>query len=194
VSEGLHEGSGALEAFVRRVVPTATEYVFRRIKDSRFRVHHGKDSGLFKRAVAWMLEARDDAFDAVVLVIDEDDDANRARELTKAQEDTKHAPGMPRAMGVAVRTFDAWMLADEVVLSQVLRCQVLRLPDPERERDPKRRCVDLRDQAAIDLSQRDMYADIARQVDLHVLATRCPSGFGTFLARLRSCAETLGEK
>jgi hypothetical protein len=186
VSEGLHEGSGALEAFVRRVVDGVAEFEFRRFKDSRFRLHHGKDSMLFKRAIAWMREACADGFDAIVLVIDEDGDRQRTRELKKAQNETEHSGGIPRAMGVAIQSFDAWMLADESALAAVLQCHVSRQPAPENERDPKRRCRELLDSARIHIAPRMMYAEVARLADLQLLSKRCPSGFREFFARLQN--------
>jgi hypothetical protein len=124
VSEGAHEGSGALEHIVRRAIPEVAYCEWRPVKQSLTHVHHGKGSGVFKRAIRWALQARTDGFDALVMVVDQDGYADRLPEMSKAQEEASVTTGIPRALGVAVRTFDAWMLADETALSNTLGFQV----------------------------------------------------------------------
>ncbi len=189
VSEGAHEGSGALQHLVRRALPRMTSCEWRQVKDSRLRVHHGKGTRLLKRAVSWIRQARHEGFDALVLVIDHDGDDQRITDLDGAQEEFRITGGMPRALGVAIRSFDAWMLADEAALSQVLGYPVPRQADPEGIRDPKLSYRQLRDRASIELRQRDLYADIASQVDLQRVAERCPQGFAVFISRLQKLAD-----
>jgi hypothetical protein len=149
-------------------------------------VHHGKGSGTFKRAIRWILQARTDGFDALILVIDEDGDAERSLEMSKAQGESQLTLGVPRALGVAVRAFDAWMLADQTALSSSLGYQVQMQRLPEENRDPKTTCSQLLESAPVHLRQREMYAEIARQADLTLLSQRCPTGFGVFFTRLQS--------
>jgi hypothetical protein len=59
VSEGKHEEGGALESLVRRTATVPLEFTFRRANDARVRTHRGKGAGMFKRALAWMREARE---------------------------------------------------------------------------------------------------------------------------------------
>jgi hypothetical protein len=73
--------------------------------------HHGKGQGYFKKALRWILEAERRGYDALVLVIDQDNTPERVQEINKAQNDQRVT--LRRALGVAIRTFDAWMLADE---------------------------------------------------------------------------------
>lgn len=186
VSEGKHEESGALEALVRRIVPRIDQCQWARVSDRRFQVQPGKGGGLFKRVVQWILEARRTGFDALVLVIDEDGYRERVRELDQAQAELNRTNHFPRALGIAIRSFDAWMLADETALSATLQCPIQRQPSPEDNRDPKASCRSLRESSPEEISLRDLYAKLGLCIDLQCLSDRCPKGFGTFAARLRS--------
>ena len=186
VSEGTHEEAGALEAIVRRVVPKIDQCQWARVSDRRFQVQPGKGGGLYKRTLQWILEARRRGFDALVLVIDEDGHRERVRDLDQAQAELERTYHLPRAVGLAIRSFDAWMLADETALSAVLQCSIQRQPSPEDNRDPKGSCQDLRDSSPTGIALRDLYANVALRVDLQCLSDRCPKGFGTFVTRLRS--------
>lgn len=185
VSEGTHEESGALEALVRRVVPRIDQCQWARVSDRRFQVQPGKGGGLYKRVLQWILEARRSGFDALVLVIDEDGHRERIRDLDQAQAEVERTYHLPRALGLAIRSFDAWMLADESALTGVLQCSIQRQPSPEDNRDPKSSCKTLRDSSGTEIALRDLYAKVALCVDLQRLSERCPKGFGTFAARLR---------
>lgn len=186
VSEGAHEEAGALEALVRRAVPRIDQCQWARVSDRRFQVQPGKGGGLYKRLLQWVLEARRSGFDALVLVIDEDGHRERIREVDQAQAEVDRTYHFPRALGIAIRSFDAWMLADESALTTVLQCPVQRQPSPEDNRDPKSSCRELRDAGSEQISLRDLYAKVSVCVDLQLLSERCPKGFGTFLGRLRS--------
>src|SRR5688500_4798500 len=67
--------------------------------------------GLLKEMMRWRRRFHEETrgYDALVLVIDEDGISERVQELATAQQ----YAGSPihRALGVAIRTFDAWMLA-----------------------------------------------------------------------------------
>lgn len=52
----------------------------------------------------------------------------------------------PRALGMAIRSFDAWMLADDGVLTLVLGKPIDTQPSPEKNRDPKEACTIAGDQ------------------------------------------------
>jgi hypothetical protein len=187
VSEGIHEEAGALENLVRRVVEreiTSCEY--RIVKDSSFRLHRGKGPGNYKRAISWMLQARREGFDALVMVIDRDRDNRRILEFEDAQNEQLLTAGIRRSLGIAIRSFDAWMLADETALSVTLQCPIQRQPSPEENPDPKASCKSLRDSSPEEISLRDLYAKLGLCIDLQCLSDRCPKGFGVFAARLRS--------
>lgn len=146
--------------------------------------HHGRGQGYFKRAVRWMLEARRRGHDALVLVIDHDGQPDRVHLFNEAQGD--RLCSIPRALGVAVLSFDAWMLADERVLTRVLAMTVDRQGDPEEQRDPKGVCAALLHASACGLDQNVMYADVVASLDLDVLKQRCPRGFAPFAERVRA--------
>ena len=190
ISEGKHELGGALGTIVRRVTGIAAPFDLLKVSDPAVRVHHAKGPGYFKKAVRCLLYASERGYDALVLLIDQDDQLDRRRQLSDAQDDLRLST-IPRAMGVAVITFDAWMLADEQALTNVLSQPVQRQPDPERTRDPKGTCSALRDEAGSDLSLAALYSALARAMDLAVLASRCPLGFQPFARRLQLMAGQL---
>ncbi|MDB5293218.1 MAG: hypothetical protein JWL69_4459 [Phycisphaerales bacterium] len=185
VSEGKHELAGALETLARRLVPRPFDCDLKNIRDPLLHTHPGKGPGYFKKALRCVRYAHEQGYDAIVLVIDQDDDVDRRRHLTDAQNHTE-VTTLARALGVAVRTFDAWMLADEQALSKVLGKTIHRLPDPETTRDAKQVCINLRGAPGGTAGLAEMYGEIAVHVNLTVLEQRCPTGFGTFADRVRT--------
>lgn len=193
VSEGKHElgggaSEGALAILVSRLLSVPARCSCEKISSSKVRIHRrpGKGGSLCLRALAWCRYARQENFDAVIVLLDQDGDGSRLPEIDTAQR--RPTPAVPRAMGVAVRSFDAWMLADEKALTQVLEKPVQRQPDPETIRDPKQACVKLRDSSGCGLSTTDLYAALARRIDVDQLRERCPNGFATFADRVRKLA------
>ncbi len=182
VSEGKHELSGALQTLVRRLLPDKATFEVRQVKDLPLRVH-GKGDGLFKVAIGWLLFAQHEQFDALVLTVDEDGVRNRRRQFESAQTSLKTP--LPRALGLAIRTFDAWMLADEVALSEVCRLTIQAQPSPELIDDPKALCIALRDESGLDVGLAEMYARLAEVIRLHILEARCGEGFSAFARRVR---------
>ena len=181
VGEGASELGGALETLVKRLGLPDAEFTCQLVSQQNIHAHHGKGKGYFKRAVRWMLEAKKRDFDVIVLLIDEDGLQERFKEIQEAQEHS--AVSIRRALGVAVRSFDAWMLSDEKALSAILGNTVDCQPDPESIRLPKQACDNLMDHS--DLSRGEFYAAIAQEVDLQILKTRCPKGFAPFAERVR---------
>lgn len=87
-------------------------------------------------------------------------------------------------MGTAIRSFDAWMLADEQCLTRALNRAdhpVCRQPDPEEITEPKRACTDLCNDG---MALADLYTNIAATINLDALRNRCPRGFAPFAARV----------
>jgi hypothetical protein len=185
VGEGPSELGGALEAFVKRLGLTANEFTPEPANRADLHALHGKGRGFFKRALRWMQWAEREGYDVLVLVIDEDGDPVRLKEIAEAQEHVKLF-SIRRALGVAIRTFDAWMLADEVALSKVLGCNVPRQKTPEKHKDPKSVCGELQEMSDQLLSQTEMYAAIAGAVDLTILQERCSKGFAPFAQRVQA--------
>jgi Domain of unknown function (DUF4276) len=186
VSEGIHEEAGALESLIMRVEPRIKTCAWQPSSRKDIATRKGKGQGFFKRAIRWILQARKEGYDALVLVIDEDGRPERARELSEAQGENSQTGLFPRALGIAIRSFDAWILADEKALSTVLKCIVDRQPSPESNREPKQACEMLLAHGAVEMRPRDFYAAVAERIDLQCLCDRCPKGFGAFAVRLRS--------
>jgi hypothetical protein len=189
VSEGKHEQSGALENFIKRLGGDKADLTFDRISSSAVHAWHGTGPGYFKRAVGWLKEAERRDVDALILLIDDDrkKKERRGRQIAEAQDCPLSQ--LRRAMGVAIRAFDAWMLADEKALTEVLGCTIVRQPDPETIRDPKQVCANLLAEGQNKMAQSEMYAGIAYRVDLALLSLRCRSGFAPFAARVRQVFE-----
>ena len=189
VSEGKSElgpngEDGALTVLTRRMIPREVSFSTKNIRDIAVRRHifDGIGSGLRKRIEGWIRHAERNDFDALVLVMDRDRDERRIRERNKVQDDDRLA--LPRALGVAVRSFDAWMLADESAISKALGFSVDTQKHPESNKDPKGDCESLRDQSELDLGLSQLYALIARHAHIDHLKRRCPRGFAPFAERV----------
>ena len=184
---GDSEAKGALGVLTSRLLGGGHSYQYRQIKEGkpsrRLRGVVG-GRGMTRRALHWMQLAESNNFDAVVLVVDEDGSNARVSEIHEAQKTEVSA--IPRALGVAIRSFDAWMLADEQALSKVLGYPVQTQPDPESNKRPKETCQALRDDSPNDPTLRDMYEGVADSADIGVLRNRCPKGFAPFAERVES--------
>ena len=187
VSEGKHEQAGALENQLRRLGGSQVVLDVDRVCNDRIHAVHGKGGRLFKRALRWLMEAEKRGVHALILLIDEDGQRERCEQIQRAQESTSRQ--LPRAMGVAIRTFDAWMLADARALTDVLGCTVGTRPDPETIRDPKGVCAGLLASGQSQMAQSEMYARIAHQIDIAVLSSRCQRGFRPFAGYVRQLFE-----
>jgi hypothetical protein len=182
VGEGTHEEAGALQTLVERLAGRALDCQFRRVREANLHAHHGKTSGMEKKAIRWMLDARKEGYDALVFLVDEDGYRDRLKQAERAQEDRTSDIG--RAVGVAVRTFDAWMLSDEQALAEVLGIAVGRQPEPELQKNPKGDCAELLANSNAEMSQREFYREIVRQLSIAKLSERCPLGFAPFAERV----------
>ena len=187
VGEGPSELAGALRAFVIRLGVSDHDIVQDRVSQRTIHAHHGKGKGYFKRAVRWMLEAQKRGYDAIILVVDQDDQPQRSKECDEAQQYA--SASIRRAFGVAIRTFDAWMLADEQALTTVLGYEVLRQRNPEKLADPKSVCNQLLDASEVAMGSAEMYAAVAGAVNLNILKSRCSKGFAPFAERVRELAQ-----
>ena len=195
VAEGVHElGSdtgdpadrrGALLALLEQLLPPPLDWETLPVRSKKLdlELQPGKGSGFYKRGLAVLRFARKHGFDGAVMLVDEDGDTSRHRSFDQAQEFTVFA--IPRAFGIAVRTFDAWMIADEKALSTVLQRTVQRRPNPEKEKTPKDVAAQLlADSPQVNMSQRQLYAQLAACLNLLLLRERCPKGFVPFADRV----------
>lgn len=184
VSEGEHEQGGALENLLRRLGGEEAKFVFDCVRRDDIHAHHGKGPGYIKRALRWLKEAKRREMDALILLVDQDNpEYRRSEQIQEAQEYCNPkvpAFNLPRAMGVAIRMFDAWMLADEKALTEVLGYTVAKQRNPETIGKPKTVCARLLENSKSQMAQREMYAEIARRIDIDILSSRCPMGFGPF--------------
>ena len=200
ISEGSHEGHPAeenpqaLRALVRRVLPESAAYEWLAIRNlPRGNPFPGGGAHL-KLALRAIKYAADKKFDALVCVTDADRRHERIAEFNAAQEDTRLLA--PRALGIAVEAFDAWILADHQALGRALGVKLPLLPSPEgydggknSDRHPKQVCRQLMRQHNWNGSQAEFYEAVCGHADLEVIAARCPKGFRPFLQRLRALAE-----
>ncbi len=186
VSEGEHERAGALESLVTRLAPKIVQCTWDYVRRSNIHVHHGKGKGYFKKAVSWLLEARKRGFDALVFVIDRDKDRQRVEQIDQAQAENTVTGAFPRALGVAIPTFDAWMLADEQALCAVIGAVVPTQRAPEDNYGAKEACAAIMKANNCQLSQRKFYEEVANAINLQRLEQRCPQGFGKFATRVRA--------
>lgn len=183
VAEGAHEREGALPALVRRLNPAIVDAECEPANTTSVRAYRGTGDGFYKRALRWLIEAEKRGYDALVFVIDRDRRRERIREMNMAQHSLTQSQ-LPRALGVAIESFDAWILADQKALGIVLGCNVPQQKSPERMRDPKARCETLRDRSGKDLALRDMYREVLANAEVEVLEKRCPDGLAPFAERV----------
>lgn len=196
VAEGAHElGSDAdsspLAALIRRVIPPGVGLECRKVSDRCVEVQltPGKYAANYeKRLIGWLRYAEKSGYVAVVIVIDED--GKRDRRTGVANAHASQMTPVPRAIGIAIRSFDAWMLADEQALTAVLGQTIQRQPEPEEIHDPKE-CFRRLTERPYDLSQSEAYRELARRMDVDRVASRCRDGFAPFLQRLRELAVRL---
>jgi hypothetical protein len=193
VSEGRHElalespvADSPLVQFVLRLLGKTTapiEFERRRVADKCVNVLQasGKSEAYEKRAVAWLRFAEQNHFDAVVIVVDRDRKPQDRAGLVVAQSNTSQT--IHRAIGIAVESFDAWMLADEKSLTKIVGNKVSRQPDPESLSDSKERCRQLAEKAGLSMTQ--LCHAVAKAADLAILERRCPKGFAPFATKVR---------
>jgi hypothetical protein len=189
LSEGKHELGGEgpdgsvaspLETLVRRLYGVEAEVERCRFGSQEFgnallSIRPGKGHNLTKRATAWMRLAQQQGFDAIVAVVDHDGFPDRVVAFDAAQEEGGIA--LRRAFGIAIRTFDAWMLADAKALSTALGRTIQTQSAPEALDDPKSVCRRLLDDCGLDASLAELYAEIAQSVRIAELEQRCRKGF-----------------
>jgi hypothetical protein len=190
ISEGTHEGSPeeskpkALQAIAERILPEWCSFQWLSVRElPRGNPLPGKGGGHLKLAFKAMQYGLDHDFDVLILVTDEDGYPERAEQFDEAQQSTRFT--IPRALGIPVGSFDAWILADQQALSRVLIANVPTQPTPEEIRDPKTLCRELMKEHGWQGTQAEFYEAVCRALNLDSVAERCPRGFAPFLERLR---------
>ena len=189
VAEGEHELSGgtadaSLPILVKRLLGDGVDLrpTPKRIRELSGHVHPGRGNPLARKFIGIMRLAERQGFDAVVVLIDQDDDLTRHQSALIAQE-TQYTL-LPRAIGIAVRSFDAWFLSDNAALSDVLCTTIPMQRTPEKLTDPKSHCQSLATLSTNDCRLRDLYSMIAAVANLNIMKEKCPKGFGVFAERV----------
>ncbi len=186
VGEGPND-EAVLRTLVSRVLGEKVEVTFRKVSES-VQTTRLKGEGSEKRAVAWIREAQRANFSALVLVIDNDNQNDRVTQLDRAQ--TSGVASTPRALGVAVESIEAWILADDQAFSQAAEVKPENFPvSPEKLSKAKLKpLVDhLLTQSKSSRSS-DFYSDVVQMMRTDIVAKKCPLGFAPFYARLNELA------
>ena len=191
VSEGPHElgpdhADGALERLIGKMLLGDASFAAMKVSDPSVKTHrvHGKGGGTEKRVRMWVRRAQKEGFDAIVLLIDRDKEPDRIRQMDVVQNDENIV--FPRALGVAIVRFDAWMLADEQAIGTALALPVDAQKAPESNRDPKSDLRSLQSQGEFESGLPQLYALIAQHARIDHLKRRCPKGFAPFAQRVEA--------
>jgi hypothetical protein len=86
VSEGIHERAGALENLLEKLGGNRDYFESDPVSNNKIHIFHGKGQGYFKKAVSWLKEAEKRNVDALILLIDEDSQKERRKQIEKAQD------------------------------------------------------------------------------------------------------------
>jgi len=195
--------AGAVRVLVARIVGhklgrqlKPEEVVARKLP----RLHHGngQPSGYPRKVDLAIKGAMVDGYTAVVIVVDRDRTPGRERlkslEKGVAMARAGNCPLADRtAVGVAIETAEAWLLADEVALNAVLGLDPkwTALPDPETlggrpgaGDHPK--VVFSKALAEGTCTPQEPYTSVAEAANLDTVTARCPNGFGELRKRVVS--------
>ena len=182
----------ALPEIIQKLLPRSkdVQFVCSTIKEIRTRQSGGAGPLNKKKVIAAVLQASRHKADAVVFVIDRDGDRQRMQELNAGRREISPQDFLPIALGMAVETFDAWMIADAGALRHVEGCERAEAhPSPESldggrgtQQHPKDYAIR---QVGADRLW-DKYACIAKFIDIAHLERVCPQGFQPFANEVRS--------
>ncbi|HUU23082.1 MAG TPA: DUF4276 family protein, partial [Phycisphaerae bacterium] len=152
---------------------------------------HGKARNDFARKVKGaMRTAKLQGHKGVVVVIDRDREPDRKRigALREGRDSMQADVPVPCAVGTAVETFDAWMIADPAAIRAAGGDASMSRPDPEKldgraetDRHPKVLATKAFG-GRRELPQK--YAEVAASVDIDLLRRCCPQGFAPFAAEV----------
>jgi hypothetical protein len=145
---------------------------------------HGKLARKVNRAV---LQAKAKGCAGVVILIDQDRDrkTNRLEALRQGRESLAGNPIYPPcAVGTAIETFEAWMIADPEAIKKAGGDPSKAPPNPEAHRTPKA-AADRVFQTSGGSGLGERYRVVALQADIGTLERRCPGGFKPFAEEVR---------
>jgi len=165
-----------------------TPLLFRKVRGGK-----GKEGKWEKKAKRAILDAERRRFQAVVIVVDRDRQPSRERldPLKRARDQMSAEGPAPCAVGLAVETFDAWMIADGKAIEKAGGDPSRSHPDPEKLSGkegsgdhPKERAYEILGPPNV---LGGKYAVVAAAADLQFLEQRCSKGFKPFAADVRRC-------
>jgi hypothetical protein len=200
---------GALHKLIRRELESAglpgCDFVQRHpsIKETfKFRTGH---SILDPKYLAQIVSVwKPEEIDMIVIVVDADDILEqRQKDLEKAlcairdnHLDINEQPSDRSTGGLAIRDFETWLLADALTLTKLWEVTFDLLENLEDLKNSK----EILEKAIAGspylcdppINQRplQMRWDLAALVDLAMIKTHCPTGYGKFAASLRAIAES----
>jgi Domain of unknown function (DUF4276) len=156
---------------------------------------------LAQMTIAWQPEE----VDLIVIVVDADDVLEaRTRDLAKAVATIQHnhidaddkLVTDRSTGGLAIQNFETWLLADTDTISRLLAIDLETPDDLENRADTKAIMESAIAQSTYMAgqggNQRPLLVrwDLANHVDLDVMRSRCPEGYGAFSKTLLKTAET----
>lgn len=207
VGEGPHElgdpetwesdgeaGGAALPVLVHRVLREPAEVCYHKKKLSakgsrneqkRAKHRHGRGTKASGRVKIWIDRALRAGCHGVIILWDHDGDdvTDRLGQMRIGRDEMANdsfAAYPACAVGVAVKSFDAWMIADGAAVGQAEGDSANSHPSPESlgsAHATKTRAMDIfGDEEGL----RVRYACVAEHTDLDTLAACCPEGFAPF--------------
>lgn len=177
---------------------------FRIAKWSQKRLFPRKGSGYQRKVLLAAASHDGKTSDAIIAVVDRDGAENngRIKELNEARHKLA-ARSVKCAVGMAIETIEAWLLADDNALRVALRDNSIgRQTEPEslnslrsnNDRNPKyvlRLLVDRSPDGPMQANDcPTVYARIANAADPAVIAKRCPKGFQPFVKQVADLLES----
>lgn len=206
LGDGAHELDGgaatdsdsepALHCLIRRLAGDSESLV---MESGRFRemgkvsaslvVRHAANARAhaYRRKTMYAMQlAKQKGFDGVAILLDRDrkKEAETLTPLREGRDSGRDAGGPPCAVGVAVETFDAWMIADAGAIESAGGDKSKAHPSPEHldgkegtGRHPKERA---REVFTDEEHLGPCYRRVARSLDLDLLRKHCPKGFAPF--------------
>jgi hypothetical protein len=191
----------ALPILVRRLVEARVAMSFTcrplktvgkaRVNDIVKTTVEARAAGLARKVLQGLTEAKIDGFDAVVVLIDRDGDPDSKRLVPLQRGRDSHWARIPVcAVGTAVETFDAWMIADPGAIEKAGGDKSKHRPDPEKLNGKEGTDKHPKDWAAKIFGGGkglgEAYATVAAHVDIEHLRKSCPKGFAPFADDVRA--------
>jgi hypothetical protein len=146
--------------------------------------------------------------DAIIIVVDADDklpqrQIDLERALNKIRENHLDADNQEirdrSAGGLAIKNFETWLLADTQMVGNILAIefeQLDNLEDLDRGKDILDSAIALSKYLSQESSnQRPLQIrwKLAFDIDLAIIKTRCPLGYGTFVEELTAVAKVVAD-